>query len=556
MTYYVPHHQSLTTNPAAPTTAYLPTPASIAAMSSTYTPHHTGTTKRCSSQNNQVQSGTPATVNTTTPATIVGSTYPAGVAIPYHPANDSSSTITGIYAMPQNVFSTALPPLQQQQQPPQMVHSQTTPPQHHHHHLPQHQHALHQQQQLQQQQHQHHQQQQHPSITHHHSQAYSHHMPHQTNAVINTLVPPPPSSQYNTATVTTTNDAATHVVVASEGGTVGVQPNNHNFPNNKNTGQSTTSAATAGVYNASNSIPNQPKHPSDSGSGGGGNVTPSTPTSVTSANPFENNNSGNAPYPDTRKQPFHNKRTFINNSYQNSGGGGNAGGRPNYLLSMNGPRKSNPDYYATNTSSHFNRNTNFNAHKRINNNGSSSISSEQSFNNKNSQLSEQLPTSGGGGSSVASSATNNAVTSAPDSNSPTVDQPTPSVVVNSRSSVRPKPPMLDLRRSSSNRNSPNTNSCDSNQSPLSTASCGEPASPQIYMTRSAAAHIPPSPQQIHSHSAVDTTAAAAAAAAAQQQCQQAFYGTYNGSTTSMYVRLGQAYFAHVSWMQGSLLLTQ
>lgn len=470
MTYYVP--QPLSANPAN-ATAYLQAPQSLNAMA-TYVPPpqlNSGGGKRGSPQHHHQPQQHVTHVATTANGTQIAShsAYAQSVAVPYH--HDSS--ITGIYAVPQNVYSNVLP-----------------------------------------------------------HQAFSHHLPHQTNAVINTLVPPP-SSLYTAAPAS----VEPSIVAAGAVPTPNSYPSMCNINNKNNV---VTSQAT--VY-SSNSIPisiTQPKHHPTGGSGG----APATGQYVTSNcdnNSGMSNSSGGTGvcvggYAERKHIPYNNnKRPFINNPYTSSS-------RPNYVLSINGPRKSNPDHYAT---THYNRNSNFNIHnKRIYNSNSNSSNTEHSFNKNNNQPLPPMPPQSDQQlqqSPTAQSIVASTTTSLPP---PSTAPQTPVDITsgngsnfapnncssggseNSRGSApRPKPPMLDLRRSTSNRNSPNTNSIDSNQSPRSTASC-EPPSPQIYMTRSA--HIPP----IHSHSSVDT------------QCQQAFYGAYNGS--SMYVRLGQAYFTHVS----------
>lgn len=90
--------------------------------------------------------------------------------------------------------------------------------------------------------------------------------------------------------------------------------------------------------------------------------------------------------------------------------------------------------------------------------------------------------------------------------------------------TRPKPSNLDLRRSNSNRNTPSTNSAESNNSPNSITSTEQPP---IYMTRApGATHL----SQIHAQTShIDP-------------CHQQLISTYN---PGMYVKFGQTYFTHV-----------
>lgn len=471
MTYYVP--QPLAANPAN-ATAYMQAPQSLTAYAPP-TQLNSGGGKRGSPQHHHQPQQHVTHIATSANGTQIAShsAYAQSVAVPYH--HDSS--ITGIYAVPQNVYSNVLP-----------------------------------------------------------HQAFSHHLPHQTNAVINTLVPPPPSLY------TAAPSSVEPTIVAA-----GAVSTSNSYPSLCTTSNKNNVVTSQATVFSSNSIPisiTQPKHHPAGGSGGAPAAGQYATSNCDNNSGMSNSNGGAGVgvggYAERKHIPYNNnnnKRSFINNPYTSNS-------RPNYLLSINGPRKSNPDHYAN---THYNRNSNFNIHnKRIySSNNSNNSNPEHSFNKNNnqplapmtSQSDQQLQQSPTAAHSTVASTT----TSLPP---PSTAPQTPVDITsgngtnytpnncssggseNSRGSApRPKPPMLDLRRSTSNRNSPNTNSIDSNQSPRSTASC-EPQSPQIYMTRSA--HIPP----IHSHSSVDT------------QCQQAFYGAYNGS--SMYVRLGQAYFAHVS----------
>uniref|UniRef100_A0A1L8DFQ7 Putative suz domain protein n=1 Tax=Nyssomyia neivai TaxID=330878 RepID=A0A1L8DFQ7_9DIPT len=90
---------------------------------------------------------------------------------------------------------------------------------------------------------------------------------------------------------------------------------------------------------------------------------------------------------------------------------------------------------------------------------------------------------------------------------------------------RPKPANLDLRRSNSQRNTPSTNSTESNNSPNSIASSEQQP---VYVARGS--H---NPHLHHHHPAIDPTA-----------CHQPLIGATYNPAAGMYVKFGQTYFTH------------
>ncbi|XP_055707888.1 protein encore isoform X4 [Phlebotomus papatasi] len=95
---------------------------------------------------------------------------------------------------------------------------------------------------------------------------------------------------------------------------------------------------------------------------------------------------------------------------------------------------------------------------------------------------------------------------------------------------RPKPANLDLRRSNSQRNTPSTNSTESNNSPNSIASSEHQP---VYMTRGT--HNPPLAHHPATATAmgIDPTA-----------CHQPLIGAAYNPAAGMYVKFGQTYFTH------------
>ncbi|XP_055686248.1 protein encore isoform X2 [Lutzomyia longipalpis] len=94
---------------------------------------------------------------------------------------------------------------------------------------------------------------------------------------------------------------------------------------------------------------------------------------------------------------------------------------------------------------------------------------------------------------------------------------------------RPKPANLDLRRSNSQRNTPSTNSTESNNSPNSIASSEQQP---VYMARGT--HNPP---LAHHHPATAMGIDPAA-------CHQPLIGAAYNPAAGMYVKFGQTYFTH------------
>ncbi|XP_059620400.1 protein encore isoform X2 [Phlebotomus argentipes] len=97
---------------------------------------------------------------------------------------------------------------------------------------------------------------------------------------------------------------------------------------------------------------------------------------------------------------------------------------------------------------------------------------------------------------------------------------------------RPKPANLDLRRSNSQRNTPSTNSTESNNSPNSIASSEQQP---VYMARGT--HNPP----MAHHPA---TATATAVGIDPTACHQPLIGAAYNPAAGMYVKFGQTYFTH------------
>lgn len=234
------------------------------------------------------------------------------------------------------------------------------------------------------------------------------------------------------------------------------------------------------------------------------------------------------------------------NSSKRNNGGYAQNSRQNSYTSNQNTRKTNINDITNNTSSpSMNQNGNRSSlhmqQKRINNSDKtqSSMNSSNANNAQNNGSNHNLVdksrnssiTNNGGG------ATNNG---------------------NNTSGIRTKPSNLDFRRSVSQRNSPSTNSMESNNnSPNSIASMNHMSAvathssslehpPPMYITRGT--HIPP----MHPPTAAAVVAAAAAAAAvANDACHPQLIGAaYNhpaaAAPTGMYIKYGQPYFAHPS----------